>query len=174
MSSAIPQYHEKRMRLNEMDAIFNEYIGGPEVLDVGETLRLMLHDFFYGEQMLTTQQCFSMHDRTIVFPIKQLGLPSVPLSQQQLTQACDMLGEIFWDMAGRITTNILQMSPTYTVRPHECFYKFFPATRELVVYTPVLEGIAYQQNLVAMDGRAVINACIDTLPSYVRNAMGGL
>lgn len=166
-TTAVPQFHEKRFRLAEMDALFQEYIGGPNIVDVGETLRLMLGDYFYGEVPITHQPHFTMDDRTIVFP---MGTTEQPLDQETLTQCADLMGEIFWTLADTITTNVLQVNPTYSHRPHECFYKFFPQTRELVVYTPVLPGMN-NPFLAQLDGRAVFMTCIGFLPSWLNNAV---
>ncbi|BAW19273.1 hypothetical protein [Ralstonia phage RP31] len=168
MTTAVPQYHEKRLRLSEMDAMFQEFIGGPAVVDVGETLRVMLGDYFYGEALTTNQPHFTMEDRTIVFPY---GVNEAPFDAKTMADCADLMGEIFWAMNDTITTTLLQVTPDYTHKPSECLYKFFPATRELVVYTPVLQGLVSPVVLAPLDGRAVITACHDFLPSWLKAAV---
>lgn len=169
MTSAVPQFNEKRIRLSDMDALFQEYVGGPSVVDVGETLRVMLGDYFYGEPPVTLQPHFTMEDRTIVFP---LGVVEPPLDQGTLADCADLMGEIFWSLADTINTMVLFVNQNYSHRPNECFYKFFPATRELVVYTPVVPGLPQSQPLLApLDGRAVIMTCMGFLPSWIANAI---
>jgi hypothetical protein len=166
MTTAVPQYHEKRITLVEMDAMFREYIGEPGVeVDVGETLRLMLGDFFYGEVPTTTQTYFTLHDRIIVFPP---GVGQFPFDLQTLMGATDLLGEIFWKLVDFITHMALAVTPDYTHKPHECFYRFYPQSRMVVVYTPVLPGLLYPLQFAQLDGRAVIATCADTLPSWLK------
>lgn len=169
----IPNYHEKRVRLTEMDGLLEEFIGGATTIDVGETTRVMLADYFYGEQLVPLQLHFTMEDRTIVFA---KGLSEIPLSQADLVDGAELLGEIFWAMADRITNDIMAVSPTYSHRPNECMYRFYPDTRELVVYTPVLPVNAYPlgsvyASLAPLDGRAVITSCIGFLPQWLRAAV---
>lgn len=165
MNSVIPQYHERRLILTELDAGFREFIGGPDVIDIGQTIRVMLGDYFYGEPAeVYGQDVYTQEDRTLVFPM----LAGCLLTQEQLDGAIEMLGDIFWTMSDMINTRVLMLSPEYTHRPSDCFYKFFPATFELVVYVPVMQGFNYAINLAPFDGRAVITACQDTLPSYFR------
>lgn len=164
-SSAVPQFHEKRTRLDEMVQSFTEFIGGYEVIDIAETIRVMLGDYFYGEPVIPAGRTFyTDQDRTLVFPM----LRGQTLQGIELTNAIDLLGEIFWTLTDNITNRMLAVTPTYAHRPSDCFYKFFPATLELVVYTPVLDGVVYPLELMPLDGRAVIAACSDTLPSWLR------
>lgn len=172
--SAIPQYHEKRISLAELDHQFREYIGGPDVVDVGETLRVMLGDYFYGEPPGTLKPHYTVEDRTLVFPFYTTGGlapqgPVAPLGPLELAGAIEILGEIFWSLAETITHRALMVTPMYTHRPNECMYKFYPETRELVVYTPVLADVNYP-GLVALDGRAVITGCVGFLPSWLASA----
>lgn len=162
--SAIPQYHEKRISLAELDHQFGEFIG-PGMVDVGATLRVMLADYFYGDILQPVQPSVTLHDRTLVFPLT--GAPAwTPL---ELQHAIDVVGEIFWSLAETITHRALMVTPMYTHRPNECMYKFYPETRELVVYTPVLADVNYP-GLVALDGRAVITGCVGFLPSWLASA----
>lgn len=164
MNTAVPQYHEKRITLSEIDYAFREFIGGPDVVDVGETIRIMLADYFYGELIAVPNASHTEQDRTIVFP---LGM-GITLEGPELANAIEMLGEIFWSIADTISHRVLMVTQEYSHRPNECFYKFFPLTRELVVYTPVLEGLPLNPAFIALDGRAVMAACADTLPSWLR------
>lgn len=167
MTTAVPQYHEVRITLTDIDALFQEYIAGYEVIDIGETLRVMLGDYFYGEPAAPAAH-LSFHtdqDRTLVF---RLGTAVHGLD---LANAIDVLGDIFWAMADTITHRALQVNQDYTHRPNECFYKFFPATRELVIYTPVLPGQAFNSLRLPLEGLAVFMTCRDTLPSWLRNSV---
>lgn len=163
--TVIPQYHEKRLNLHRLDQMFLEYIGGPEVVDIGETIRLMLADFFYGEVPPSNRVCFTLFDRIIAFPP---GVVSPPVEQRVLEEGADLMGEIFWAMADEITHRALAVTPEYSHRPNECFYRFFPEKRELVVYTPVLAGLVYPPGFAALEGRAVIITCAETLPSWLK------
>jgi hypothetical protein len=165
MTTAVPQYHEVRVTLSEMDSLFEEYIAGPEIIDVGETLRVMLGDYFYGEPSIPRGPFHSEQDRTIVFRIgvQYLGL--------DFAGAIDAMGEIFWALADTISHRVLMVNQSYSHRPNECFYKFFPATRELVVYTPVLPGLPANMTRVPLEGLAVITVCAETIPSWLRNAV---
>lgn len=174
MGTLVPQFHEKRLTLSDMEASFCEFIGGPDVIDIDETVRLMLADYFYGEQIPATlgRQTYTEHERTLVFPIGKLPT----MSAQELSGAIDTLGEVFWTMADTISHRVLPVTDTYSHRPNECFYKYFPMSKELIVYTPVMDGVFYPPGLVALDGRAVMAACVDTLPAHLKatNANGVL
>jgi hypothetical protein len=164
MNTLVPQFHELRMTLTEMDSNFREFIGGPDVIDIGETVRVMLADYFYGDQVTPIGMYYREGDRTIVFPSNK----GQTLFGSDLSHAIEVLGEIFWALADTITQRIMKVNDFYSHRPLECFYKFFPLTRELVVYTPVMPGITYPLSLMALDGRAVMATCYDTLPSFLR------
>ncbi len=169
--TAIPQFHEKRITLNEMKPLFEEFMQSsvpalgclPEI-DIPETVRLMLGDYFYGEVPETLQVKCVLHDRTIVLTPGY----APPSDMSAMLQNLDELGAIFWAMADTISHRVLAVTPTYAHRPHECFYKFFPETMELVVYVPVLAGVQYPPGFAALDGRAVIASCADTLPSFLK------
>lgn len=167
MTTAVPQYHEVRITLNEVDALFQEYIPGADAIDVAETLRIMLGDYFYGEPAAPAShlQFHTDQDRTLVF---RMG---PRLQGPDLSVAIDMLGDIFWSIADTITHRALQVTPEYSHRPNECFYKFFPMSRELVIYTPVLPGQAFNSLRVPLEGLAVIMTCRDTLPSWLRESI---
>lgn len=164
MGTFVPQFHEKRMTIADMEASFREFIGGPELIDIDETIRIMLADYFYGDQVPVSlgRHSYTEHDRTIAFPIGKLPT----MSPQELSAAIDTMGDIFWTLADTITNRVLPVTPTYSHKPNECFYKYFPMSKELVIYTPVMEGVLYPPGLAALDGRAVIAACHETLPSY--------
>jgi hypothetical protein len=163
--SLVPQFHEIRMTLTEMDSNFREFIGGPDVVDIGETIRVMLADYFYGDKIIPVGQYYTEGDRTIVFPLGR----GQTLFGIDLSTAIEVLGEIFWSLADFITKRVMYVNENYEHRPLECFYRFFPMTRELVIYTPVLSGIDYPP-LLALDGRAVMTTCNDTLPSFLKNS----
>ena len=145
--------------------MFQEYIAGSDVVDVGETVRVMLGDYFYGEPPAPIGLSYTCQDRTIVFR------PERMLAEPDLSQAIELLGDIFWSLADTITHRALQVTPEYSHRPNECFYKFFPMTRELVIYTPVLPGQAFNSLRVPLEGLAVIMTCRDTLPSWLRESI---
>lgn len=163
MTTDIPHYHESRIILSEMNSVFEEFIGGPDVIDVGETLRVMLGDYFYGEPLVPLGPHYTNQDRTLVFPF---GVGQT-LHGIELDNSIEALGEIFWTVADIITNKVLRATSFYTFRPNECFYKFFPHTRELIIYTPVFVEIP-RPGLAALDGRAVMQACSETLPSHLK------
>jgi hypothetical protein len=166
MTTAIPQFHEVRITLSEMNPLFEEFIAGPDIVNVGETLRVMLGDYFYGEPPVTSNPYYTDQDRTIVF---QFGVDQPCIDT---VGAIEAMGEIFWTMADTISNRVLMVNPEYSHRPSDCFYKFFQHTRELVVYTPVLTGQPYNVVRVPLDGLAVITVCKETLPSWLRNNSG--
>lgn len=167
MNSTIPQFHEIRLTLSEIDSSFREFIGGPDVVDIGETVRVMLADYFNGEIITEVpgRSTYTYRDRTIVFPDGK----GCTMDDNNLIAAIEVYGEIFWSLTDLITHKVLRVNSTYEHRPNDCFYKFFADTRTLVVYTPVLQGVDYPTTLGTMDGRAVMTACIDTLPLHLRN-----
>lgn len=165
MLTLVPQFHEIRLTLVEADASFREFIGGPDVVDVGETVRVMLADYFYGDRITPAGLHYTNADRTIVFPLGK-GQTLIGL---ELSSAIEVMGEIFWTLADFITQKVMMVNENYQHRPNECFYKFYPMTRELVVYTPVLQDFLYHPSLVSLDGRAVIATCFDTIPSFLSN-----
>ena len=167
MTTAVPQYHEVRITLTDIETLFHEYIAGPDIIDIGETLRVMLGDYFYGEPPVPASHLtyHTDQDRTLVFR------PGVSLNGLELSNAIDAVGEIFWALADNITHRALQVDLSYSHRPNECFYKFFPMTRELVIYTPVLPGQAFNSLRVPLEGLAVIMTCRDTLPSWLRESI---
>lgn len=163
MNGVIPHYYENRITLVEMDSMFQEFVGGPHIVDIGETIRVMLADYFYGELIAVPRASHIEQDRTIVFPSGY----GYTLQGQDLSNAMSALGEVFWALADLITERVLRVNENYTHRPNECFYKFFPFTRELIVYTPALLE-APRFGLVPLDGRAVMLTCQETLPSWLR------
>lgn len=164
MNTAVPQFHEIRIRLADILPLFTQHIGHTDVFDVAETTKYMLADYFYGEPVVPFgRDVFVIGDRALVF---QFGKKDV-LPNTELHGAIDVIGDIFWDVVDRLNT-ALAVSPAYNHRPSDCFYKFFPLTYELVIYTPVLAGVSYNPQLIAMDGRAVMVACMETLPSWLK------
>lgn len=167
MTTAVPQYYEVRITLTDVESLFHEYISGVNAIDIGETLRVMLGDYFYGEPPAPSGHLnyHTDQDRTLVFK------PGFAMHGADLTNAIDMLGDIFWSLADTVTHRALQVSHDYSYRPNECFYKFFPMTRELVIYTPVLPEQMFNTLRVPLEGLAVIMTCRDTLPSWLRNSV---
>lgn len=168
MVTPAPQYYEVRLNISEMDDLFAEYVGCISAIDVGETLRVMLADYFYGEQLAPNGNAYTQQNRTLVL---QHG---AELSNQDIDNAITALGDIFWVLADTITNRALQVSMTYTHRPNECFYNFFPATRELVIYTPVMTDRIHNSLRVPLDGFAVMVVCKNTLPSLLRGTVPSL
>lgn len=162
MSSSIPNYHEVRITLTDLESTLLHYIGGSTVINVGETMRVMLGEYFYGEPPLTMYPHYTSMDRTLVWPLAGQTLHGIDLDN-----AIDLMGDIFWSMADTITNNALAVNNQYTHRPTDCFYNFFPDLRVLVVYVPVMDGVVYNLNLLQLDGRAVIETCKKTLPSWL-------
>lgn len=169
MNTYIPQYHEIRLTLFELVPMFNEYVGNSRNIDIGKTIDIMLRDYFYGEIVTEVlgQQTYSANDRTLVFPFGK-GCELNPL---ELNTAIDNYGDVFWMMADTISNAALKLTPLYTHKPSDCFYKFFPDTLELIVYTPVINGFDYSLTIMRMDGRAVMTVCKDFLPPHLRNLM---
>jgi hypothetical protein len=168
----VPEFHEQRLTLTEMEHNFREFIGGPELIDIDETMRLMLADYFYGDFIEPSpgHTVHREHDRALVFPFGKLPT----MNPQELTAAIDTLGEVFWTLTDTIMNRMLRVSANYEHRPNECFYKFYPMSKELVVYTPVMEGILYPPTLHKLDARAVMVVCADTLPSYMKTVLNSV
>jgi hypothetical protein len=162
--SHIPEFHEKRITLGDIRTQILETVGGPEVIDIGQTIRVLLADYFYGEDLDTPgYSTYTINDRKLVFA-QGVTLPNI-----NVVDAIDMLGDVFWSLEALISMRVLQLTPEYTYKPSECLYKFFPDTLELVVYTPVLAGFIYPPQFVALSGIAVMTTCRDFLPSFLRD-----
>ncbi len=162
MSSSIPNYYEVRMTLTDLESLLTHYVGGSTVINIGETMRMMLGEYFYGEPPVTLYPHYTCMDRTLVWP-----LIGQTLFGMDLDNAIDAMGEVFWSLADTITNNALAINNDYTHKPTDCFYNFFPDTRILVVYTPVMPEVQYNLKLLPLDGRAVMETCKSTLPSWL-------
>lgn len=158
-----PEYQEVRIWLTDADQFLEEYVGSRGQINYGETIRIMLKDFFYGEFETTLFPHQTMHDRTIVF---NTGPGSYPIPN--LLQAFEALGDVFWHIADTITERVLKLTPYYTYKPSECFYKFFPDTRALVVYLPVLDSVVCNPLVRPLNGHAVVLTCSEFLPSWAK------
>lgn len=163
MSTLIPNYYELRLTLTDIVSSLTHYVGNDSVINVGETLRVMLGDYFYGEPSKTMYQTYTSEERTLVWP-----LMGQTLFGQDLADAIDVLGEVFWTLADTLNAYVLRVNDHYDHRPSDCFYHFHPDSKVLVVYVPVIPGINDMVLQTQLDGRAVIQTCFATLPSFLR------
>lgn len=161
--SNIPDYYELRLTLTEIENLLVQTIGGTSVINVGETMRVMLGEYFYSEPAKTIYPHHTSCDRTIVWP-----LMGQTLFGQDLTNAIETIGDIFWVLADTIQGYILRVNSHYDHKPSECFYHFHPDTKVLVAYVPVIAGINDLTLQAKLDGRAVVQTCAATLPSWYR------
>lgn len=161
--SSIPNYHEVRLTLTEIENMIIGHVGDNSVVNIAETIKVMLGDFFYGEPTKTFYPHHTSLDRTIVWPLFGQTLFGV-----ELQDAIENLGEVFWHLANTLIANVLTVNESYSHRPSDCFYMFYPDSRVLVVYVPVTVISGNSFGLVELDGRAVVETCRSTLPNYLR------
>lgn len=161
--SNLPNYQEGRITLTDVREVLECYVGDNSIINVNETLRLLLGQFFYGETPTTIFPVTNDCERTIVWPVT-----GQTLFGSVLVDAMNNLGGVFWSVADKITNQLLTVRADYQHRPEVCFYKFFPDTCLLVVYVPVIPGVMGEHNLMQLAGPAVVTVCAETLPSYYR------
>lgn len=161
--SDIPEFYAVRTSLTDIVAMFEDLMPNHSVVDIGETLRLMIADYFYGDSIDTSFQTIKMFDRVLV-----LGFNLFPPMEDQTTMM-EIAGDIFWTLSDYIRRSILLVyeTPTYAYEytPPECFYVFDANTYELLVYLPYrgfdIAGAA------RLDGRAVLATCRNTWPKFL-------
>lgn len=160
--SAIPDYYETRLSLYDIAAMISTYIGDSTRININETIRLMLGDYFYGEVPVTYLPSTRAIDRTIVWP-----MTGQTMVGPELQEAFINLGEVFWNLADTITRRVLWHSDSYQHPPSNCFYLFFPDTCTLVTYVPIVAGVTPLLT-VPIPGAAVVTTCAATLPRIYR------
>lgn len=164
MSSGVPNYYAIRVDLNNAVAMFEANMANSNCVDIGETLRLMLADFFYGDQVTTTYQKIEMFDRVLVLNFNLFP----PIEDQQ--GMMEVAGDIFWALSDVIRSTALTVHENETTtreyQPTECFFTFSQDTHELMVYVPEREGFTIF-GCAPMDGRAVLAATRPWWPLYL-------
>lgn len=145
-------------QINTADPDLAQYV------DSEETIRVMLADFFYGDMITPIGKKVIFGDRIVAFKdhaTKEIQKPGVTNSLIAIT-------DVFWSLSDHILSNVLKASETYTHTPSHCFYQYIPSDKTIVVYTPVLEGLA-QPTSVSIHLPAVVFSCYGTLPLYLRD-----
>lgn len=164
MSSDIPNYYAIRVDLGNALAMFEANMANYGCVDIGETVRLMLADFFYGDQVVTPYQKIEMFDRVLVLNFNLFP----PIEDQE--GMMEVMGDIFWALSDLIRRTALTIHVSEGVpleyQPSECFYTFDQDALELMVYVPQREGFVVH-GVAALDGRAVLTTCRRWWPQYL-------
>lgn len=166
--NVIPNYYALRCPLAPVVSMFDSLMPNNHCVDVAETMRLMLADFFYADILATHCQNLQMFDRTLA-----LNANMIPPYEDHQTMM-EILGDIFWALADTITNTALcivkDQNGVGVCRPHEALYTFDPQQMEIMVYIPA--QAQYQiPGAVQLDGRAVLNATRQTWPTFLTNAL---
>lgn len=162
VDSAIPNYYETRLTLSDISIMIANYIGDSTKININETIRLMLGDYFYGEIPVTYLPSSRAFDRTIVWP-----MTGQTIFGAELQEAFINMGEVFWNLADMITRRVMWLNDSYQHPPNNCFYKFFPESCTLVTYVPIILGVT-SPLVVSIPGSAVVIACASTLPTMYK------
>lgn len=160
--SAIPNFYETRLSLSDISVMISSYIGDNTLININETIRLMLGDYFYGEIPITYLPTSRAFDRTIVWPITGQTIFGAELQEAFLN-----MGEVFWNLADMITRRVLWLSDSYQHPSSNCFYKFFPDTCTLVTYVPIVLGVT-SPLVIPIPASAVVLTCASTLPTMYK------
>lgn len=159
----IPMYFAVRTTLTDTVAMFEDLMPNHSCVDIGETMRLMIADYFYGDQIPTSYQTIKMFDRVLV-----LGYNMFPPMESQ-KEMMEIAGDIFWALADHIRRSVLMVyedsNSAVEYRPTDCFYVFDSATMELMVYLPY-QGFEIT-GAAKLDGRAVLATCRSTWPKFL-------
>lgn len=163
-----PEFYSIRHNLQGVESLFAEYMPNSVMVDVPETMRMMLADFFYADIIDCHGQYIEMFDRRIAL------LPNAfppPEDHQEMMEAA---GDIFWSLSDEITNNVLRINDDVngvgTCRPSEAFYVYDGSNGDIMVYVPATQ--AYQLNGVPkMDGRSVWLATRNFWPKYLTDRL---
>lgn len=166
--SVFPEYYALRCSLAPVIGMFEALMPNSHFVDVPETMRLMLADFFYGDILATPSQNLQMFDRTLALNVGMIP----PIGDHVMMM--EVLGDIFWALSDTITNTALTIqndsNGVGVCRPHEVLYIFDPTVMELMIYVPALPQYRLH-GAAALDGRAVLNATRATWPLFLVNAL---
>lgn len=134
------------------------------LIDIGETVRIMLADYFYNDYIKPIGNNIQISDRTIVF--KQGVQRSDVKRHPHALATVDLVAQKFWNLSDYIYNNVLRATAEYTHPPSECFYQYSADDKAINVYLPVREGLPVITG--HLPAAAVIHSCLSTLPSFLR------
>lgn len=161
-----PTYTAVRFGLN---GLFEELESlDPDIsplVDIGETIRIMLADYFYSDYVKTAHNSVRINDRTIAFKQGTVKADVVRFSHAEATLG--QFAEKFWNLSDYIYSNVLCATESYSHPPSECFYQYSQDDKAINVYLPVREGLPVIT--ATLPAAAVIHSCLKTLPSFLRH-----
>ncbi len=139
-----------------------DYLG---VVNVGETVRQMLHQYFYAENIPTLSPHDTYLGATAVYTVNQ-----TTLSDQHRGAILTILADSQWNLHDYIHQSIAYPMGRNVANEREYYYTVDNQGR-LMVYIPV--GFEGEVNAMAgMPEMAVVMACYQTLPEVKRLAFG--
>lgn len=164
----IPDYTAVRGNILPVIKMFENLVPQWQIVDIQETIRLMLADFFYADLPSTHCNVIQSGERRIA-----LNIGMWP-DEENVQMMLESVSDVFWTLADFITGNFLTVrtgrDDACVCRPHETFYVYDANHSELLVYIPSLPQYAIP-GAALVDGRAVLSATRATWPSFLINAI---
>lgn len=137
-----------------------------------ETIRLMLADYFYGENPITPFPFIQYGERRLAFLKQPFDLRFS--DETFMNQLFAELEQGFWLLADMIGRLALQQTPDYQHRPSDCLYSYHRSNvPQITIYLPVYEGLP-ALNIAPAPIAAVAVACRETLPESLQAVMANI
>lgn len=166
-----PFYYPVMLSIREVAASLNDIVemAGIDTKQVSttETLRLMLADYFYGEEAITANPYIELNGRRLVM---EHGAQA-PQDGVLLNNLLNEVNNIFWLLCDLIGKQALAQTAEYQHRPTDCFYSFHDLEQRVTVYIPVFEQLEQKPNIAPVPVSAVMVTCMRTLPANIRVLM---
>lgn len=135
-----------------------------QYVNLGETVRQMLHMYFYAENLPTLHPHDTYLGATAVYSCNQNAL-----SNEVRGAILTTLSETQWDLHDYINTAI-QYPLTRNVANEREYYYTVDTTGKLMVYVPIPAEV--RNTVHGLPEAAIVMACFNTLPMEKRVAFG--
>lgn len=136
-------------------------------ISIIETMRLMLADYFYGEEAVTANPFVEVNGRRLVFEHQNSFTGSDGFLQAMMND----VNNVFWLLSDLIGMQALTQTAEYQHRPTDCFYSFHDQEMRITVYVPVFNELEQKPNIAPVPISAVLISCMRTLPANIRALM---
>lgn len=166
-----PLYYPVMMSLREVMVSLKDIIemaGIPsQQVSLTETVRLMLADYFYGEEATSSNPTIEINGRRLAF---EHGAQA-PQDSVLLNNLMNDVNDVFWLLCDLIGKQALTQTAEYQHRPSDCFYSWHDLESRITVYVPVYEQLEQKPNIAPVPCSAAMLSCMRTLPANIRVLM---
>lgn len=167
--SGVPNFYAVRLSLTTVADSFAALMLSYKCVDVHETIRLMLADYFYSDYAPAQSQCLESGVHRLVLN------PSMYPDKEDIPGMFECLSDIYWNMADIIQVNALTLfkesNNISQYNTTDCFYTYSSMDHDLMIYMPVRPGDPVVMDIAQIDGRAVIATCRSTWPQFYRDSI---